>query len=258
MMKFAYICFCLEISGMKKAIIVGATSGIGREVAKLLIAKGWTIGVCGRREDKLLELQRQDAAHIFIQALDVTCADAPEKLRTLMGAMGGVDLYLHVSGIGFQNKELDLEKELKTVETNAKGFTRMVCTMFRYFEENPLRKGHIACVSSIAGTKGLGVSPSYSATKRYCNTYMEALEQLAHIKGLPITFTDIRPGFVDTDLLKGDYKYPMLMRPERVAQAMVRGIERKKRVVTIDWKYKLLVFFWRWIPKCIWVKMKIQ
>lgn len=243
---------------MKNAIIVGATSGIGREVAMLLLKKGWSIGVCGRRTDKLEELRLQAPDRVFTQTIDVTTDEAPARFTELATRMNGIDLYFHVSGIGFQNKALDPEKELSTVETNAKGFTRMIGAAFRYFESHPERQGHIACVSSIAGTKGLGAAPAYSATKAYCNTYMEALEQLANIKGLPIAFTDIRPGFVDTDLLKGDYKYPMMLKPASVAKAIVRAIERKRRVATIDWRYRIMVFFWRLVPKSIWVKLKVE
>lgn len=243
---------------MSKAVIVGATSGIGHEVALLLIKKGWKIGVCGRRTDKLNELKQLSPGQVITRTLDVTSDDAIDSFMSLANEMNGIDLYLHVSGIGFQNKELDIEKELSTVETNTKGFTRMIDAAFHYFSKHPECGGHIACVSSIAGTKGLGAAPSYSATKAYCNTYMEALEQLANIKGLSIDFTDIRPGFVDTELLKGDYKYPMLMKLENVAKAIVSGIEKRKRVVTIDWRYRIMVFFWRLIPKRIWVKLKIQ
>ncbi len=243
---------------MNKAIIVGATSGIGREVAILLIKKGWHIGVCGRRTDKLNELKQLSPDQVFTRTLDVTSDDAVIDFISLANEMNGIGLYLHISGIGFKNKELDIERELSTVETNTKGFTRMVGTAFHYFQQHPELRGHIACISSIAGTKGLGVAPSYSATKAYCNTYMEALEQLANIKGLPITFTDIRPGFVDTDLLKGDYKYPMLMNPKDVAKSIVNGLEKKRRVVTIDWRYRTMVFFWRLVPKCIWVRLKVQ
>lgn len=240
---------------MKKVIIIGATSGIGREVAKLFISNGWYVGVCGRREEKLLQLKQLQPDKVFTKTLDVTNDDAPAALLSLIDEMNGMDLYLHVSGVGFQNRSLELAPELLTVETNALGFTRMIGTAFRYFEQHPEQQGHIACISSIAGTKGLGVAPSYSATKAYCNTYMEALEQLSNIKGLHITFTDIRPGFVDTDLLKGDYKYPMMMKADKVARAIVKGINSRKRVVIIDWRYRLLVFFWHLIPKALWVKI---
>ena len=72
-----------------------------------------------------------------------------------------------------------------------------------------------------------------------------------------ITFTDIRPGFVDTDLLRSG-NYPMLMRPEKTARMIVDALRRKKRVATIDWRYRLLVAAWRMIPDCIWERAEIQ
>lgn len=244
-------------TGQDKAIIVGATSGIGREVAMQLLNEGWTLGICGRREERLEEIRMQYPGKVFTQVLDITSDDAPTKLMGLVERMGGINLYFHVSGIGFMNKELDTGKEARTADTNVKGFTQMMDTMFRYFEDNPGIRGHMACVSSIAGTKGLGAAPAYSASKRYCSNYMEALEQLARMKGMKTSFTDIRPGFVDTDLLNGDYKYPMMMDPKKVAATIVKSLKRKKRVVIINWKYRIVVFLWRLIPRCIWVRMRV-
>lgn len=135
-----------------------------------------------------------------------------------------MDVYLHCSGIGSQNKQLEPETEINTLRTNGEGFTRMVITAFNYFKETGC--GHIAVISSIAGTKGIGIAPSYSATKRFQNTYMEALEQLARLQKLNINFTDIRPGFVATPLLKND-KYPMMMQATEVAGQIVKTIYKK-------------------------------
>ena len=101
---------------------------------------------------------------------------------------------------GYQNRNLEPEIELNTARTNVEGFIRMVTAAFDYFKKT--KKGHIAVISSIAGTKGLGVAPAYSATKRFQNTYIDALAQLARMQHLNIRFTDIRPGFVATDLLR--------------------------------------------------------
>ena len=111
--------------------------------------------------------------------------------------------------------------------------------------------GHIAVISSIAGVKGLAPAPSYSATKAFQNTYIQALEQLAYSQRLPIRFTDIRPGFVDTALIAGS-GFPMKMKPKVVARYIVRSIYRRRHVVVIDWRYRLLVFFWRLVPNCLW------
>ena len=128
-------------------------------------------------------------------------------------------------------------------------------TAFNYFKENG--GGQLAVISSIAGTKGLGAAPAYSATKRFQNIYIDTLDQLARMEKLPIIFTDIRPGFVKTDLLKND-KYPMLMSPSYTAEQIVKAISRKKRRAIIDWKYAILVFFWKLIPDWIWVRLPIR
>lgn len=234
----------------KRAIVIGASSGIGREVAMLLMKDGWTVGVAARREERLKE-----SGAAAWQQIDVTQDNATERLRQLIAALGGMDLFFHASGIGKQNRELREDIELATMQTNALGFTRMIGEAYRYFAEQG--SGHIAAISSIAGTKGLGPAPSYSATKAMQNVYLQALEQQAHARGLNIRFTDIRPGFVDTALLSGDFHYPMMLKPEAVAKDIVRAIRNRRHIRVIDWKYRLLTAVWRRIPRCVWRRMKL-
>jgi len=234
----------------KRAIVIGASSGIGREVALLLMKDGWTVGVAARREEPLREL-----GAAAWQQIDVTQDDAAARLRQLIAALGGMDLFFYASGIGKQNRELREDIELATMQTNALGFTRMVGEAYRYFAEQG--SGHIAAITSIAGTKGLGPAPSYSATKAMQNVYLQALEQQAHAQGLNIRFTDIRPGFVDTALLNGDFHYPMMLKPEAVAKDIVRAIRNRRHIRVIDWKYRLLTAVWRRIPRCVWRRMKL-
>ena len=229
----------------KRAIVIGASSGIGREVARLLMAEGWTLGVAARRTDLL-----QTLGDVQVEQIDVTSEDATSRLRTLINKVGGMDLFFYASGIGKQNRELVEGIELATMQTNALGFTRMIGEAYRYFAEQG--GGHIAAISSIAGTKGLGPAPAYSATKALQNVYLQALEQQANSRGLKIRFTDIRPGFVDTALLAGDFRYPMMLKPERVAKEIVRAINDKRHICVIDWKYRLLTAVWRGIPNCVW------
>lgn len=238
-----------------KAVIVGASSGIGREVAQLLIADGWQLGIAARRMEPLLELKATAPERVEVATIDVTKSDAGEQLLNLVERLGGMNLYFHASGIGKQNRDLNTDIELRTMETNAVGFTRMIDTAYRYFAAQG--NGHIAAITSIAGTKGLGPAPAYSATKALQATYLQALQQQAHQRGLNIHITDIRPGFVDTALLSGDFKYPMLMRPENVAQDIVRSIYRKRHVRVLDWRYRILTFFWNLIPNWIWRRMKL-
>ncbi len=243
---------------MKRAIIVGATSGIGLAVARCLSAKGWQLGIAGRRTELLQEIQQTMPGIIATQRIDINSDDAVNGLNALIERMGGIDLYFHSSGIGFQNPSLDYQKEVSTVLTNAVGCTRMLNVAFKYFENHPEREGHIAVISSIAGTKGLGAAPAYSASKRYVNHYMECLTQLCTIKRLRhIRLHDIRPGFVRTALLGDGGHYPMQLDADKVAREIVCGIEHNKSIITVDWRYRLLVFFWRLIPSWIWVRMRM-
>jgi len=240
---------------MKRAIVIGASSGIGKQVAQMLINEGWTVGLAARREEMLMEMMQAHEDRVKVEKIDVTVSSATENLTHLINNIGGMDLFFYAAGIGKQNRDLQEDIELATVSTNALGFTRMIGAAYRYFAEQG--GGHIAAITSIAGTKGLGPSPSYSATKAMQNTYLQALEQLAHSKGLKICFTDIRPGFVDTDLLSGTHKYPMLMKPEPVAKAIMQAIKSKKHICVIDTRWRLLTMIWRRIPRWIWRRMKL-
>ena len=240
----------------KKVIIIGATSGLGREVALIYIAQGWRVGIAGRREAELEALRAAYPEQVSAQALDVTQEDAPEKLQALIEQVGGMDVFLLSSGIGKQNYTLETELELATAATNVDGFIRMTNAAYHYFEKQG--HGHLAVISSIAGTKGLGAAAAYSATKGFQNIYMDALDQLARMQKLNIRFTDIRPGFVATPLLTSSKKYPMLMEAPIVALDIVSAIAKKKRVAIIDWKFRLLVGFWRLIPKWIWLRLPVR
>ena len=242
---------------MKKIIIVGASSGIGKQVALNFIADGWKVGVAARREEALKELKLQIPAQVEYEVIDITSADATSRLNALIDKLGGMDIYFHCLGVGHQNTKIDIKVEVDTVRTNALGFTQMSVAAYNYFKDNK-KQGQIAVVSSIAGTKGLGVSPSYSATKRYNYIYLDCLEQLSRMQNVNITFTDIRPGFVTTALLDDGQKYPMQMSVEYAAKKIFKAVKRRKRVAVIDWKYSILVLFWKLIPRWLWVRLPIH
>ncbi len=234
---------------------MGASSGMGNAVARLLLAEGWQVGVAARRSEPLEALQGEYPSQVFTALIDVNSDEAPQRLQSLIEAMGGsVDLYLHASGIGKQNAELAPDIEERTVVTNALGFTRMVDAVFSHFRAQG--GGHIAVISSIAGVKGLSPAPSYSATKAFQSTYIQALEQLSNAQRLRIRFTDIRPGFVNTPLIEGS-NFPMQLSADKAARLIVHAIGRRRHVAVIDWKYRLLVALWRCVPNCIWRRVDL-
>jgi short-subunit dehydrogenase len=239
----------LYLQFMKRAIIIGASSGIGRQVAQLLIQQGWYVGLAARRIELLNQLASIAPERIVIQQIDITSESATKSLETLISKLGGMGLFFYAAGVGWNNPQLDIHKEIVTIETNAVGFTRMIDYAYHYFSSNI--GGHIAVITSIAGTKGLGPAPAYSATKAMQSTYIQALEQMANSQNKNIKFTDIRPGFVATDFIAGK-RYPMTMSSHHVAKHIIRAINRQQHVVTIDWRWVVITFLWRLIPPLIW------
>ena len=241
---------------MKRIVIMGGSSGIGLRTAELLAASGWRVGVAGRKEAPMKKLKEMFPTQVEWAQIDINRSEAPRQLLNLIKRLGGMDTYLHVSGVGFENPELNLQNDLTTVETNVVGFTRMVDTAYHFFRARG--KGHLAIISSVAGTKGIGNLASYSSSKKFQQTYLQALEQLSHKQGIDIAFTDIRPGWVRTPLLDPDREYPMTMELQHATELIIRALKKKTRIAVIDRRWAVAVFFWRLIPGSLWVKMQVK
>ena len=245
---------------LRSVIVVGATSGIGRAVVEKLAKEGVRVGIAGRREERLAELQQHFGKELIsYRVMDVTEESATVALDELIAEVGAPDALLYASGIGKQNPTLDEAMELRTVETNCAGMVRIVDHFINYVKREPAynkkHKAHIAVITSVAGTMGMGPAPAYSATKSMQSAYLVALAQHARMQKLPITVGDIRPAFVATEILNPEKRYPMIMSAERAAKFVTRSLRRHKRITIFDWRYKLLVGFWRMIPRCIWERM---
>ncbi|MFR9602270.1 MAG: SDR family NAD(P)-dependent oxidoreductase [Rikenellaceae bacterium] len=240
---------------MKRIVIMGASSGIGREVARQFIEMGWIVGIASRRTAPLMELQQVAPDRVFTSVIDVQSEEAPEVLLALIERMGGADIYLHSSGIGHQNKELDPQIEIETLRTNGVGFVRMITAAFNHFKGQS-GGGHIAAITSVAGTRGGGNAPAYSAVKAMQSRYLDGLAQLSNGEKLGVTITDILPGFVATPLIQ-ECRYPMVMDVEYASRKIVRAIVKRRRRVVVDWRYSLLIAVWRLIPRYVWERMKL-
>ena len=240
---------------MKRIIIYGASSGIGKALACMYAEQGDKVAVAARRIDKLNEMQRQFPNNLIPFQVDVT-DNSMEQFNQMVEALQGADLVVYCSGMGKQNVEFDMDIEYRTIDVNVTGFTTVVAAVVEYGS----KAGHhvqFAAISSIASTKGLGVSASYSATKMYQVRYLESMRQLASIKGWDMGFTVIKPGFIATDFIK-DRKYPMTMTLDYAAKRIKRAIDKRKNSAVIDWKWAIVVGFWKMIPNWLWYKLKIS
>ena len=231
---------------MEKAIIIGATSGIGKSLSELLIQKGYEVGVTGRREELFQSIKTQENSRIVFKKMDVRDLSTLESIcNELVRQMGGLDLLIISAGIGEENKNLNFDIENSVIKTNIQGFTCVADWAVRYFREQGY--GHLVNISSIAGIRGNGIAPSYNATKAYQINYLEGLRINVKEYGSSITITDVRPGFVDTAMAKGEGLF-WVAPVQKAAEQIVEAIKQKKKVVYITQRWKLIALLLRIVP----------
>ena len=246
---------------MKKIVIVGASSGIGFQVAADFARAGWRVGMAARRLEPMQAIKDQYPDHVEIASIDVTAPDAPQRFADLIEAIDGMDTLLFCSGTGFTDPELDDARIVNTLEVNVVGFARIVAEAYKYFRATAsVEQGQIAVITSVAATKGLGIAASYSASKRFQVQFINSLEQLAYTQQVNVAFTDIRPGFVDTDLLRksGAGNLPMVMSLNYVAPRIEKAILLGKRVATVDSRWAVVTALWRLIPSSAWRHLRLS
>ncbi len=225
-------------------------------MAKAFASRGVKVGLAARRTEPLSALKQTYPEFIEFESIDINREDAPSRLYSLIDRLGGMDIYVHIAGIGYDNPALDPEREVNMIATNAGGFARMTCAAYRYFRSEK-RKGSIVAVTSVAGTNGIGQFSAYSASKKCAQTYLVALRQLAHAEKVDVSFTDIRPGWIRTPLLRSDTHYLMEMDIDHVLPLIIKAIVHRPRVAYIDSRWLAIVEVWKRIPDFIWTRMNL-
>lgn len=234
---------------MRKAIIIGATSGIGRSLADLLLRQGFVVGVTGRRERLLQSIQTGNNNRIVFKKMDVQDLSLVEPIcNELVSQLGGLDLLIISAGIGEENKDLHFDVENSVIKTNIQGFTCIADWAVRYFKQQGY--GHLVNISSIAGIRGNGIAPSYNATKAYQINYLEGLRLNVKDFGSSITITDVRPGFVDTAMAKGEGLF-WVAPVQKAAEQILEAILQKRKLVYITKRWKLIALLLRIVPYSI-------
>ena len=238
---------------MKKVIIVGATSGIGRELAKLYAADGCEVGIAGRRTELLASLASELPTKSYQLALDIA---EPEKamnsLSQLIEEMQDVDLIIISSGTGFINGSLDWAPEKETIATNVMGFAAVANVAMNYFLKR--KKGHLAGISSIAAIRGGHEGPAYNASKAFVSNYLEGLRVKAAKMKVPVTVTDIQPGLVDTAMAKGEGLFWVAPVP-KAAKQIYQAIAKRKAKAYVTRRWALIALLLKLLPD--WLYQKI-
>jgi short-subunit dehydrogenase len=242
-----------EISKMKKAIILGATSGIGKELARVLTANNYKVGITGRRVELLEELKSEDPNLFIAKAFDISDETVTvEILDELAMELGEIDLIVICSSIFERNNELSIPIDKKTIDINVSGFTYVANWAFKYFENQ--KRGHLLGITSISGLRGSAKAPAYSASKAYQIAYLQAFRQKVFKMKLPIIITDIRPGIIDTEMNNG-YDFFWKSSVKKTAYQIFKAIHKKRKMTYVTKLWIIPGSFFRAIPDFIYNRM---
>jgi short-subunit dehydrogenase len=238
---------------MQKAIVIGASSGIGRELSKILFRNQFTVGVMARRIHLLDELRKEIGKDLLVEQIDLSDAEAAkDSLTGLIQKMGGVDLVVISAGTGHLNRKLDWTIESDTIKTNVTGFAAMANVALKHFMEKG--SGHLVGISSIAALRGGRAAPAYNASKAFVSNYLEGLRQKVMKLGLPVTITDIKPGFVKTEMAKGEGIF-WAADVDKAAMQIYRAIKRRKSIVYITRRWRLIAWILKLMPGFIYERL---
>ncbi len=238
---------------MKKAIIIGASSGIGKELTKIFASHGCEVGIAARRTDLLNELIAEIPTKIYTATIDIKNTDiAIQSLEKLIKDVGDVDIIVISSGVGHMNSLLDWSKEKETIETNVSGFTAMAGVAMHYFIQK--RSGHLVGISSIASIRGDNAGPAYSASKAFMSNYLEGLRKKVAKEKIDITITDIQPGFVNTAMAKGGGLF-WVASPQKAAKQIYQVIQQKKKKAYITKRWAIIAWLLKIMPDFIYNKI---
>lgn len=229
----------------KRALVIGASSGIGAALTELLVNKGYYVAAVARREALLVELcdkvneNSDSGGRALYYSHNVTdFKDIPALFQQIAADLGGLDLVVYGAAVqpGFDPDEYSFEKDSTMTRVNLMG-------AMAWLDEASVRflragSGHIVGISSIAAVRGRRMNPGYNATKAGLDTFLEALRNRLSRHGVSVT--TIRPGFVDTRLLENAAKSFSVISPEEAARQIYKAIQRKKQVTYVPGRWRLV------------------
>ena len=236
----------------KKVAIIGATSGIGRELAHQMHSQGYIIGATGRRVERLEELKNELKTRIHVEYMDVTVTkDAIAQLDQLIQKMGGLDIIVLNAGISnYRDNSKGRETDLQVIDVNIRGFANLAGHSFAKFESQG--HGHIVGISSIASLFGWGLSVPYNASKAFVNNYLQGYRQKANHSEADISVTTILPGFVESEMTKGEGVLFWMASTDKAVSQIVGAIRKKKNIAYVTRRWRLVAWLIKIIPGWAW------
>ncbi len=230
---------------MKRAIVTGASAGIGWSLCLRLADAGYLVGAMARRADRLAELAALRPGKIIAHACDMLHHDhLVDNLNALAAKLGGMDLMIANAGVGRRNPELLIEPELETIGVNVTAF--VICLDWAAARFRAQGRGHLVGISSVAAFWGNGRNPAYNASKAFDLRYLQGLNSNLRPQGIIVT--DIRPGFIATEMTAGRDDMFWVAKPEKAADQIYRAIKSRKRVAYITRRWRFMAWMMRLMP----------
>lgn len=241
---------------MKKILLVGATSGIGRRLAEMYAARsGVRVGVMGRREELLQEFAERcpgsvaSACDLAGPEAELVCA-----LEDMEARLGGIDCLVLAAGTGCVNPGLDYALERPALLTNVVGWTCVADWAMRYFRGRG--QGHLAVITSVGGLRGQGGAAVYSASKAFQINYVEGMRCWAHQQAPAVCITEIRPGFVDTDMAQGEGLF-WVAPLEKACRQILKALDEERDLVYVSRRWRWVAAVWKRLPLALLKRMKV-
>jgi len=230
---------------MKNALIIGATSGIGKELAKLLVNDCYKVVITGRRENLLQKIKETNPEKYLIKVHDVTNLNSCEQLfKEVENELKTIDLIVYSSGVGKANYKLEWEQEIPTLNTNILAATKIYGLAYNFFRKQGY--GHLVGISSIASIRGNRHAPAYFASKAFQANYLESLYMKGKKSKASIYVTDIQPGFVDTAMALGATFWMASL--EKATMQIYAAIKNKRKKAYITKRWRIVAFVLKIVP----------
>jgi decaprenylphospho-beta-D-erythro-pentofuranosid-2-ulose 2-reductase len=246
----------------RRALVIGATGGIGEEIARQLARQGCAVALVARRETDLNRLSAEinsgaPAETPLARAYphDVTCYDqVPGLFQQICREMGGMDAVIYAAGYmpRLGSGEYDFEKDRQTVEVNLLGAIAWLNEAAHRFGQ--AGEGAIVGISSVAGDRGRGGQPVYGASKAALSAYLESLRN--RLGPLGVSVVTIKPGPVATPMTEGLGHLPLMIPAQRAAAQIIAAAQAGKRTAYVPLAWRPIMALIRAIPSPVFRRMK--
>lgn len=238
----------------KRAVIIGATSGIGRALAIELHRRGYIVGLTGRRINRLDELKAQLGDRIHTCYMDVTKPkESIGQLQDLISEMDGMDIIVLNAGVSNFQGTVTWEKERQVIDVNVRGFAALTNFSFEYFKQQG--HGHLIGISSIASLFGYGLAAAYNASKAFVNIYLQGYRQRARNSKTNISVTNVLPGFIKSEMTEGKKGMFWVAETDTAAYQLANAIQKKRNYVYLTKRWRLIAWLIKLLPNWFWDRL---